>query len=938
MKFAGTCATSLPIDEDDYRQDGVADGQGSGLFLSIVIWGAILGGLILISRYNYLLFHSFAEIISVAVSTAVFLLAWNARNFARNSALVVLGIGYLCVGTIDLLHLLAYRGMGIFLASPGADLSIQLGLAGRMLNGCSLVAFSLALGRRWPLRMVLTGYVLVTGLLLASILWWQNFPSCYIEGQGLTFFKKTAEYLVCILLLFAFLLLNRRRARLDITVYQLISAAIALTLSVEIFLTLYVDVFGLSNLISHCLKIISFFFIYIALIRSSLTRPYTVLFREMQQITEELRNSEERFRHISLITSDVAYSCLAGPGQDPSIVWLSGAVERIFGYSIDEMKSMGCWRCRVYEEDLPLFAASITGLNPGASGSCELRLRHKNGQIVWVASYADCAENSGQHKQIFGGLVDITARKKVGELLSQQVDFKERIFNSTDSHLAILDDQGRILEVNAAWTLFAHNNGGDDRTCGPGAEYFRTCSLSAGCTEAAEGAYQGIRQVQQGVLPRFDIEYPCDSPTEKRWYFMRVLPLQGRPGMVLISHENITKRKQAEEENIKLENQLQQAQKMEAIGQLAGGVAHDFNNMLGVILGHTEMAMEAMGPSQPLFADLQEIRKAAQRSAAITRQLLAFARKQTVVLKILNLNETIEGMLNMLRRLIGENINLVWMPGTGLWPVKIDPSQVDQILANLCINARSAITGVGKITVATENSTLDEDYSASHMPTLPGEYLRLTVSDSGCGMDTLTLAHIFEPFFTTKEIGEGTGLGLATVFGVVKQNNGIISVDSEPGKGATFTIYLPRHLGEGGPAPVIHVEKPTRIGKETLLLVEDEPAILKMTTTMLQLLGYRVLAAKTPGEAERLARDFTGTIDMLITDVIMPEMDGRTLAARLLAIKPRLKGLFMSGYTAKIISQHGVLDQGVYFIEKPFTKKELAAKIGEVLGNEDGKA
>jgi len=562
----------------------------------------------------------------------------------------------------------------------------------------------------------------------------------------------------------------------------------------------------------------------------------------------------------------------------------------------------------------------------------------EKGAVKWFETFkAPIFDEQGRIVGTTGYSRDISERKKAEAVLSHQVDFKERIFNSTDAHLAILDDQGIILDVNDAWNLFAQNNGGDVRTCGPGAEYFRICSPSAGCTEAAEIAYEGIRQVQQGLLPRFDIEYPCGSPTEKCWYLMRVLPLKGRPGMVLISHENISKRKQAEEENIKLESQLQQAQKMEAIGQLAGGVAHDFNNMLGVIIGHTEMAMEAIGPSQPLFADLKEILKAAQRSAAITRQLLAFARKQTVLPKVVNLNNIIEGMLNMLRRLIGENIELIWMPGSTLWPVKIDPSQVDQILANLCINARSAITGVGKICVATENSTLDADYSTSHMPTMPGEYLRLTVSDSGCGMDKSTLVHIFEPFFTTKDVGEGTGLGLATVFGIVKQNNGTISVDSEPGKGATFIIYLPRHRGEVNHTPLTNEGKPILRGKETILLVEDEPALLRMTTTMLQFFGYTVLAANTPGEADRLVRNFTGVIHLLITDVIMPEMDGRALAKRLVEMKPRLRCLFISGYTAKIITQHGVLDEGVYFIQKPFSIKELAAKIRETLDSEADK-
>jgi PAS domain S-box-containing protein len=394
---------------------------------------------------------------------------------------------------------------------------------------------------------------------------------------------------------------------------------------------------------------------------------------------------------------------------------------------------------------------------------------------------------------------------------------------------------------------------------------------------------------------------------------------------------DLTGRMQVEEEKKSLQAQLQQAQKMDAIGQLAGGVAHDFNNMLGVILGHTEMAMDHVEPSQPLYADLEEIRKAATRSADITRKLLAFARRQTVAPREIDLNETIEGMLKMLRRLIGEDVDLAWLPGSGLWPVKMDPSQVDQILANLCVNARGAIAGVGKITVETGNRIFDEDYCDTHAGFISGDYVRISVSDSGCGMDQETLAHIFEPFFTTKGVGEGTGLGLAMVYGAVKQNNGFINAYSEPGRGTTITLYLPRYAGETGQLQREGAAERAAGGDETILLVEDEPIILKMTTTMLKLLGYTVLAAATPGDAIRLASTHTGEIHLLLTDVIMPEMNGRDLAEKMLLLHPRLKCLFMSGYTSDVISRHGTLDEGVHFIQKPFTKKDLAIKVRTAL-------
>ncbi len=402
---------------------------------------------------------------------------------------------------------------------------------------------------------------------------------------------------------------------------------------------------------------------------------------------------------------------------------------------------------------------------------------------------------------------------------------------------------------------------------------------------------------------------------------------------VTFSALDITERKRAEEEKGRLESQLQQAQKMESVGRLAGGVAHDFNNMLSVILGHAEMAQEQVDPVQPLYADLQEIRKAAERSANLTRQLLAFARKQTVAPRELDLNETVEGMLKMLQRLIGENIALAWQPMAGLWTVKIDPSQIDQLLANLCVNSRDAIAGIGQITIGTENVTLDSEYSAEHTESLPGQYVRLTVRDSGCGMDKETLAQVFEPFFTTKELGRGTGLGLSTVYGIIKQNNGFINVYSEPGHGTLFSIYLPRYLGKIEQAPQESSTNQTNKGCETVLLVEDEQPILELTTTVLKRMGYTVLATSEPAEAIRLAEQYNGRIDLLMTDVVMPEMNGRDLAERLLALYPGLKRLFMSGYTADVIAHHGVLDEGVNFIQKPFTRNDLGAKLRQVLGD-----
>jgi two-component system cell cycle sensor histidine kinase/response regulator CckA len=406
----------------------------------------------------------------------------------------------------------------------------------------------------------------------------------------------------------------------------------------------------------------------------------------------------------------------------------------------------------------------------------------------------------------------------------------------------------------------------------------------------------------------------------------------GRVDGVIGYFRNVTARKQAEAEMDALQVQLQQARKLEAVGRLAGGVAHDFNNALQAILLNTEMALVEAPEESALAENLVEIRSAGRRSAALTAQLLAFARKQTVSPAQLSLNDAVTGMLTMLRRLIGEDVALHWTPGADLWSVWMDPSQFDQILANLAVNARDAIDGVGNLTLETANVTLDEDYCAAHVYMVPGEYVLLTVSDDGCGMDRHTLAHAFEPFFTTKELGAGTGLGLATVYGIVKQNDGFINVYSEPAHGTTFRIYLPRrHSATPGEVTPPGQGAPPRGGSETLLLVEDDPTVLRAAEAILVRLGYAVLAADGPDEALRVAQAHAGPIDLVVTDVVMPEMNGRQLVERLATLREGFRTLYVSGYPADDIAQRGVLEAGVRYLSKPFDGDAFARAVRAAL-------
>ena len=631
-------------------------------------------------------------------------------------------------------------------------------------------------------------------------------------------------------------------------------------------------------------------------------------------IEEALRGREREFQTL-FESAPVGIGVADTQGK---ILAFNEAILTPGGYDRDDIECIGNVANLYYDESERDAALSLFA-DHGSLRQHETRFRRKDGTPydVWLSL----------SNTTFGGepcvlaIVEDRTEKRLADEALHQSEERFRTLSSVATEGIMIHEDGLILDANRAFADLAGVADVEELMGKRGLEVIPLTNESRDLIRM---------HMHTPSSDRYEVEL-VGSDGSQVWAetWSRPITYRGRPAS-LVFLRDMTASKRARLEQDRLQTQLRQAAKMESIGRLAGGVAHDFNNMLAVILGHVDLALEQVDPKKPLYSDLQEIRKAADRSASITQQLLAFARRQVTAPKRLDLNEAVENMLAMLRRLIGEQIELVWSPSV-VHPVEIDPSQLDQVLVNLCLNSRDAIADVGKVTIVTSNVTLDQDYCDTHDGCLPGDYVLLSVSDDGTGMSEDALRHLFEPFYTTKDTGKGTGLGLATVYGIVKQNNGFIQVESDAEMGTDVRIYFPRAAGDVSADTQQNPGAALPGGKETLLVIEDEPAVLHLTERILSDLDYNVLTSRTPSEALRLAQRHKGQIALLVTDLVMPDMNGWELSERLLHLRPELKILYVSGYADDRIANKDPRAEGIELLQKPFTPQQLATRVRKVL-------
>jgi two-component system, cell cycle sensor histidine kinase and response regulator CckA len=641
---------------------------------------------------------------------------------------------------------------------------------------------------------------------------------------------------------------------------------------------------------------------------------------ERKRAAEKLRHSEERYRDLVENARDMIYTY----DLDGNFTSINKAVEVSTGYARREAPRMNITQV-LAPEYLEKARRMLTGRLAGNEEMVyDLEIVAKDSRRIAVEVSSRLVYQDGVPCGVQGIARDITERKRFEEALQREKEYTEHIISAAPTLIVGIAPDGTTTFINRAITRVTGREPEEIvgqnwwRINYPGEEYRQVDQL-----------FEEFNQGRGVVNYEMTLTTKSGAKRTISWNSVNRLGEHGEIIEIIGIGADVTDRRE-------LEDQLRQSQKMEAFGQLAGGVAHDFNNLLTVINGYSALLARWHSPGEPTRVSVEEIRKAGERAASLTRQLLAFSRKQVLQPKVLNLNSVVADVGKMLRRLIGEDIDLLTVSEPSLGQIKADPGQIEQVILNLAVNARDAMPQGGQLTIETANVYLDDEYVRRHIFVQPGQYVMLAVSDTGCGMNAETRERMFEPFFTTKEHGKGTGLGLSTVYGIVKQSGGDIWVYSEVGRGTTIKVYLPRVAEAVGNDETRDTTAKLPQGRETVLLAEDEEQVRRIARVILEMNGYRVLEASGGDEALSIYKQHEGQIDLVMTDVVMPQMSGRELAQILERLQPGIKVLYMSGYTDDAIVRHGLLDQEIAFLQKPFTPEALTCKVREVLDASQG--
>jgi len=879
-----------------------ADSIGNHKWVGMIFGIFACVGLYFSSKYNYLLFHSLSELFSIVVACGIFIVAWNSRKFLKNNYLLFLGIAYLFIALMDLLHTLAYTGMGVF---PGfsTNLPTQLWISARYMESLSLILATMFFSRPIKVNILFSTYLIIFTMVLISI-FWRVFPVCFIDGSGLTSFKIISEYIISLILLGAIVRLFQNRNQFDPGIFRLLITAIITTIAGELAFTFYVSAYGLSNLVGHYMKIISFFLIYKALIYSGLTKPYDLLFRN-------LKKSEEAYRSILKTAMDGFWIT----DNNGNLLEVNDAYCRISGYSKKELLKMQISDLEAVESSDDIDTRIQAIIEKGEARFQTIH-RKKDGTLFDVEISVQFRDNDGAEFICF--LHDITERFEIENALKKSQRRYEKA-----------QQIGKV--GNWEYDLVSEKFWGSDEAkriygFSPDSDDFTTDQVE-NCILERERVHQALLDlIEKDKSYNLEFEIQPVTGLDKRFVSSKAEVLKddsGGPVKVVGVIQDITEKK-------RLENQLLQHQKMESIGTLAGGIAHDFNNLLYPIIGFSEMLKEDLPSDSPEHESAREIFNAGRRGGELVKQILAFSRQTEHKLSPVRFQKILTEVLKLTRSTIPSDIEIHQDLQKDCGLVMAEATQLHQVAMNLITNAYHAVEKIsGKISIQLKEVLLDNN-DLKDSPLQPGQYVTLSVSDNGVGIPKKIVNNIFEPYFTTKEKGKGTGLGLAVVYGILTEHKGDIKVYSEVGKGTTFNVYLPLMKK---PAEDISTEKVLNklTGTERILLVDDEESVVRLEKQMLERLGYNVSAQSNSLEALETFSSNPEGYDLVISDMTMPNMTGDQLARKIMSIRPDIPIIICTGFSEKINKEQAEAEKVKGFLMKPVVKSEMAQMVRNVL-------